>query len=122
MDVIKRATEILNPGQVPIITVDQPLYAIAKQIQWNWKASHRESQFIVMFGGLHIEMAALKALGTLLNGSGWTAALGEAKVASPGTAESFLRASHVTRKKAYLAYSSNLEENVPHMSFNDLVF
>ncbi len=135
MDVIKRATEILNPGQVPIITVDQPLYAIAKQIQWNWKASHGESQFIVMFGGLHIEMAALKALGTLLNGSGWTAALGEAKVASPGTAESFLHASHVTRtrrahqvtacslyillKKAYLAYSSNLEENAPHMSFND---
>ncbi len=135
MDVIKRATEILNPGQVPIITVDQPLYMIAKQIQWNWKASHGESQFIVMFGGLHIEMAALKALGTLLNGSGWTAALGEAKVASPGTAESFLHASHVTRtqrvhqvtarslyillKKAYLAYSSNLEENAPHMSFND---
>ena len=135
MDVIKRATEILNPGQVPIITVDQPLYAIAKQIQWNWKASHGESQFIVMFGGLHIKMAALKALGTLLNGSGWTAALGEAKVASLGTAESFLHASHVTRtrrahqvtacslyilvKKAYLAYSSNLEENAPHMSFND---
>ena len=88
-----------------------------------------------MFGGLHIEMAALKALGTLLNRSGWTAALGEAKVMSPGTAKSFLHASHVihTRrahqvtarslyillKKAYLAYSSNLEENAPHMSFND---
>ena len=32
MDVVKRAVEILNPGQTPIITMDQPLYAVAKQI------------------------------------------------------------------------------------------
>lgn len=36
MDVVKKAVEILNPGQTPIITVDQPLYSIAKQIQWSW--------------------------------------------------------------------------------------
>ncbi|CAB4038770.1 Hypothetical predicted protein [Paramuricea clavata] len=45
---------------------------------------------------LKMKLAALKALCTLLIGSGWTAALGKAKVASPGTAESFLPASHVT--------------------------
>ena len=28
-DVIKRAVEHLNPGQVPVLTVDQPLFAIA---------------------------------------------------------------------------------------------
>ena len=33
MDVVKKAVDILNPGQVPIITVDQPLFTIAKQIQ-----------------------------------------------------------------------------------------
>jgi hypothetical protein len=33
MNVVKKAVEILNPGQVPIITVDQPLYAVAKQTQ-----------------------------------------------------------------------------------------
>ena len=36
MNVVKDAVEILNPGQVPIVAVDQPLYAVAKQIQWNW--------------------------------------------------------------------------------------
>ncbi len=29
----------------------------------------------MMFGGLHIEMAALKSTGTLLKDSGWTGAL-----------------------------------------------
>ena len=33
VDVIRDATLHLNPGQVPVMTVDQPLYAIAKQIQ-----------------------------------------------------------------------------------------
>jgi hypothetical protein len=75
MDVVKNAVEILNPGQVPIITADQPLYAVAKQIQWSWPATHGEDNFIVMFGGLHIEMASLKILGNLLEGSGWTSAL-----------------------------------------------
>ncbi|KAK3747349.1 hypothetical protein QZH41_019686, partial [Actinostola sp. cb2023] len=60
MDVVKKALEILNPGQVPVVTFDQPLYAIAKNIQWSWPESHGENQFVVMFGGLHIEMTALK--------------------------------------------------------------
>ncbi len=97
MNMVKRAVEILNPGQVPVITCDQPLYTLAKQIQWSWPITHRESHFIVMFGGLHIEIAALKTLGDLLEGSGWTGALVQANIASPGKAESFLKASHVTR-------------------------
>ena len=52
-----------------------------------------------MFGGLHIEMAALKSIGTLLQSSGWTSAIVEAGIASSGTAESFLSASSVTRTR-----------------------
>ena len=52
-----------------------------------------------MFGGLHIEMALLKAIGTWLEGSGWTAALTEANVASAGTADSYLKAASVTRSR-----------------------
>lgn len=63
MDIVKTAVEVLNPGQVPIITCDQPLYTLAKQIQWNWPTTHGEDQ-----------MAALKTLGDLLEGSGWTGA------------------------------------------------
>ena len=52
-----------------------------------------------MFGGLHIEMAALKSIGTLLQSSGWTGALVEADLATSGTAESYLHASSVTRTR-----------------------
>ena len=52
-----------------------------------------------MFGGLHIEMAAFKAIGGLLKDSGWTTALTEAGMASSGTAESFLTASSVTKTR-----------------------
>ena len=50
-----------------------------------------------MFGGLHIELAGLKTLGDLLKSSGWTSALVQAGVATAGTADSFLTASHITR-------------------------
>ena len=41
-------------------------------------------------GGLHIEMAALKAIGNWLEDSGWTSALTEAGIASSGKADSFM--------------------------------
>jgi hypothetical protein len=52
-----------------------------------------------MLGGLHIEMALWSVLGDLLDGSGWTVALTEADVASSGVADSFLKASHLTRTR-----------------------
>ena len=55
----------LNPGQTPVIAADQPLFAIAKQIQWSWPDTYGEEKFIIMIGGLHIELAALRTLGTI---------------------------------------------------------
>jgi len=60
MDIVREAVEHLNPGQVPVLAADQPLYSIAKQIQWTWPESHGEDRLVIMFGGLHVEMAALK--------------------------------------------------------------
>ena len=52
-----------------------------------------------MLGGLHIEMAAFKALEGWLGGCGWTDGLVEAGIAKIGMADSFLKASHITRTK-----------------------
>ena len=49
-----------------------------------------EDKFVIMFSGLHIEMAALKTLGDWLKGSGWV----QANVTTPGIADSFLQAAH----------------------------
>ena len=36
MNIIGNAVDHINNGQEPVTTFDQPLYTIAKQIQWNW--------------------------------------------------------------------------------------
>jgi len=99
MDFMKKAVEHLNPRQTPVVTFDQPLFALAKQIQWKLPKSYGEDHIAVMFGGLHIEMAALKTLEDWLQGSGWVQALVQVEIATVRTADSFLRASHVLRKR-----------------------
>jgi len=99
MNVIQSAVQHVNPGQVPVIAMDQPLYALAKQIQWNWPQTHGENNFVIMFGGLHIEMAAFRALGKWIDKSGWTTVLSNAGVATPGVVDSFISASHITRTR-----------------------
>ena len=78
--IVKSATEHLNPGQTPVIT---------KKNQWKWPEVYGEDKFVVMLGGLHIEMATLKTLGDWLKGSGCVQALVQADLATPGTADSF---------------------------------
>jgi hypothetical protein len=95
MGVIKAAVEKLNLSQTPVITVDQPLYALIKQLQWHWPDRLGEDNFVILLGGLHIEIAALRMLGHWLDGSGWIQCLVQAGVATAGVAESFITASHV---------------------------
>ena len=99
MDIIKKSVNNLNPGQIPVFTVDQPLYAIAKRIQWNWPDTHGEEHFVVVLGGLHIEMAAMKVAGDWLQSIGWTHVLVEAGVTASGSgiAESMLHSAYVKR-------------------------
>jgi hypothetical protein len=66
-------------------------------VKWKWPDTHGEDKYVVMFGGLHIEMAMWKTYGDYLEVSGCTTALTEAGIASSGTADSFLKASHLTR-------------------------
>ena len=82
---------------------------MAKQIQWRWPTSYGEDRFIVMFGGLHIEMVSLKVIGDLLEGSSWLGALVQAGVATIGTADSLLKAYHVARtRRAHQVTASSL--------------
>ena len=64
-----------------------------------WPQSLGEDGFVVMFGGLHIEMALWSTIGDFLDCSGWTAALCEASVATAGVADSFLKVSNLTRAR-----------------------
>ena len=41
------AVQELNPSQVPVITLDRPLYSIAKRIQWIWPEKYGENHFVI---------------------------------------------------------------------------
>ena len=99
MSLVQRSVEYLNPGQIPVLACDQPLFATAKNIQWTWPNQFGEDKFLVLMGGLHVEMAAWNAIGTWLEDSGWTDIITQADVSSAGKAESFLHSSHVTRTR-----------------------
>ena len=135
MKIVASAVEYANPGQIPVLTLDQPLYSLGKLIQWNWPDQFGERHFVLVLGGLHIEMAIMKTIGDWLDGSGWTTALVNAHVTSAGRSESMLHASHVARtrrahevtaaslyilkKRAYADYVSRQHDQVSCLTFQD---
>ncbi|CAL8342969.1 unnamed protein product [Arctogadus glacialis] len=48
MNLVKKNTEHLNPQQVPVMVVDQPLYDLAKKMQWTFPDIFGEDKFVVM--------------------------------------------------------------------------
>ena len=99
MQLIEKVTNFLNPGQTTVLVFDQPLYTIAKTIQWNMPYMFGENKFVIMLGGLHIEMGFLALIGSFVTGSGWVEALEESGVATSGKADSFLQGAHVKRSR-----------------------
>ena len=62
MNIVKAVVRHLNPGQAPVLTADQPLFALAKQIQWTWPDPLGENHFVVMLGGLHFRNGHFKGI------------------------------------------------------------
>ena len=53
MDITTDTTTFLNPGQTPVLGADQPLYAIAKTLQWSHPdTSIAEDKFVLKKGDL----------------------------------------------------------------------
>ena len=100
MDNVSSITSLLSPEQqMSILAADQPVYTVAKQIQWAWPDLYRKDKFFILMGGLHIEMKIMEALGLLLEGTGWIQCLAKADICGPGTADSFLTVAHVKRSR-----------------------
>ena len=97
--VVMKAVEHLIPGQTAVIAFDQPLFALAKDIQWRHPDTMGEDKLVIMLGGLHIELAVLKAVGSWLSGSGWTEAVAKARITSAGRPESLVTSTHITRTR-----------------------
>ena len=68
MTVIQKVAQKVDLWKIPIITADHPVYALFKQTQWKFSYDFGEDAFIIMMGGLHIEMVTLHMLGLILLG------------------------------------------------------
>ncbi len=67
-DVLQAPVQHVNPGQIPVICVSQPLYTKLKQQQWPVHSQHEEDKFVILFGELHTVMTCYKVLGHWLEG------------------------------------------------------
>ena len=78
MEFTVQGTEFLNPGQTGLLGGDQPLYALAKQLQWKFPFTLVEDKLVVMMRALHIEDKAHQMFGKILRDLGWTTVLTQA--------------------------------------------
>ncbi len=126
MGVVKKILLKLNPQQAVVLTADQPVYALGKQVQWMYPEFYGEGNTVMMMGALHIEMAFLNGIGDWLEGSGWVELLVKAEVNTPGRAESFLSGSQVKRSRyahqvscaaIYLLLQEAFQQNESNLSF-----
>ena len=103
--------------------MDQPLYAIGKH---NTVELARVVRRVVMVG--HIEMAGLKMLRDLLEGSGWCEALAQANVAVDGSAhvgksrrayQVAAAALHILQRRAYIedSHVSDTSDQTTEIAF-----
>jgi hypothetical protein len=93
----------LNPHQYPVITGDQPVYALGKQVQWMYPNSFEN--VVWMMGPLHIEMTFINVIGDWLECSGWCEVFNKANISTPGRVESFLTGKHVKSSRYALQLS-----------------
>ena len=62
------SVNILNEGQTPVDTCDEPLFALSKEAQY--RNPKLFENYVVLFGALHMEQSFLGMHGDLINGSG----------------------------------------------------
>lgn len=98
MELTMQGTEFLNPGKIGVLGADQPLYAIAKRLQWTFPDSV-EDNLVVMMGALHIEDKVHLMMGKMLRDSGWSTVLSQAQILTSGRAQSALNEHHIKRTR-----------------------
>ena len=100
MKVLHQAISNINPGQTPVMVADQPLFTLAKKLQWKYpQTEHGEDSFLVTLGTMHTETMLWGVSGYWLDGSGWIKALTNSGISTSGKAQSFISVHHICRTR-----------------------
>ena len=99
MDMIWKAVNYLNKGQHIVAALDQSMCVIAKRVQRQWPEQYGTHRFLIILGGLKVEMVYLSTLEDWLDCSDCVAAITTSEIAEGGVAESFLSGSKVSKTR-----------------------
>ncbi|KAL7395746.1 hypothetical protein ABVT39_022389 [Epinephelus coioides] len=100
MKVLRQTISYLNPGQTPVMVADQPLFTLAKKLQWKFPlAELGEDSFLVTLGPMHTEKMLWSVSGDWLDGSRWTTALTNSGISTSGKAQAFISVHHICRTR-----------------------
>ena len=100
MNVLRQTINYLNPGQTPVMVADQPLFTLAKKLQWKFPQTELgENSFLVTLGPMHTEKMLWSVSGDWLDGSGWTTVLTNSGISTSGKAQSFIGVHHICRTR-----------------------
>ncbi|KAK3929500.1 30S ribosomal protein S17 [Frankliniella fusca] len=106
LDMLKLSTDFLNPGQKTVMFLDEPLFALAKLIQWNLPEKYGDDKFVLLFGPLHIEQNFLRLIGEVMQCSGWTGVVANSGILSSGSAEGLLKVSSIVKSRNFHQYTA----------------
>ena len=70
MTLILNTIKVLNPGQIPVDTCDQPIFALTKELMIRFPDTFGPGKYFCLFGSLHIEKSLLTICGQVIKGSG----------------------------------------------------
>ena len=70
MNIISNKINTLNPGQIPVDTADQLIFALTKVLMIRFPDKFGPDKYFCLFGSLHIEKSLLIICGQVIKGSG----------------------------------------------------
>ena len=110
MNVISSTISSLNPGQIPVDTANQPIFALTKELMIRFPDKLGPNKYFCLFGSLHIETALLIICGRVIRGNGldefiYTCSLSIVGADSLVTVNNIKRASYCLQFEACVIYS-----------------
>ena len=117
IEIVRNTINHLNPGQKTVLTADQPVYGLGKQVQWTYQEDYKDVTWLM--GPLHIKMALINAVGYWIQGSGWVEAFAQVNITTAGRIDSFLNGSKVKRTRYAHQLSLAVLTKLSHNGFDD---
>ena len=117
IEIVRNTISHLNPGQITVLTADQLVHALGKQVQWTYHEDYKDVTW--QMGPLHIEMVLMNTIGNWIQGSGWVEAFVQANITTTGRIDSFLNGSKVKRTRYVHQLSLEVLIKLAHNAFND---